>query len=323
MFKSSSTPLRIGLGGIALFIVASVVARIDGWGLPATNESAIGEASRWCERVSGGLLREPVNTLGNLGFVISGLAMLYVLGRDVRTDRPKVNRFIGPTALSMLYALSAWFLGPGSMAMHGTHTDFGAWLDNVSMVAYILVPWLLNVSLMGRWSARRLFSTYGLLLGAYASGYWFIGADLGIGLDFFGVSIAMWLISEVLFRFHSQPMRWMSGFVGFAVGAVFGVTPAEMLANPTDHWWIIFFWLPGLLATQAPEGRRRYTPWFWIGLASFVTAYMIWLTGVADHPWCNPDSLIQAHAIWHLLGAVSTWSFFCFLRTERVSGDVS
>lgn len=323
MFKSSSTPLRIGLGGIALFIVASAVARLDGWGSPASNESVIGEASRWCERVSGGLLREPVNTLGNLGFVISGLAMLYVLGRDVRIDRPKVNQFIGPTALSMLYALSAWFLGPGSMAMHGTHTEFGAWLDNVSMVAFILVPWLLNVSLMGRWSARRLFITYGLFLGAYATGYWFIGADLGIDLDFFGVSIAMWLISEVLFRFHSQRMRWLSGFVGFAVGAVFGVTPAVMLADPAGHWWIIFFWLPGLLAKEPPQGRRRYTPWFWIGLASFVTAYMIWLTGVDGHRWCDPDSLIQAHAIWHLLGAVSTWSFFCFLRTERVSGDTS
>ena len=28
--------------------------------------------------------------------------------------------------------------------MHGTHTVWGQWIDNVSMVAYIIIPWLLN-----------------------------------------------------------------------------------------------------------------------------------------------------------------------------------
>ena len=38
----------------------------------------IGEASRWCERVSGGLFREPVNTLSNLGFMIVGLYIFWI-----------------------------------------------------------------------------------------------------------------------------------------------------------------------------------------------------------------------------------------------------
>ena len=42
----------------------------------------------------------------------------------------------------------------GSMAMHGSHTRSGAWLDNVSMVAYILIPWLFNLARLGRWSDR-------------------------------------------------------------------------------------------------------------------------------------------------------------------------
>lgn len=321
--RSSWIPLRVGVGGFIMFILGSAIARLDGWGPPASNESAVGEISRWCERVSDGVLREPANTLGNLGFVVSGLLMLYVLGRDIRSGRPRTNRFIGPTPVSLLYAFAALALGPGSMAMHGSHTRFGAWLDNVSMVTYILVPWVLNISMMARWSSRRLYSVYASLLAIYATGYWFIGSDLGIGLDFFGVSIALWLISEVLYRFHSQSMRWLSGFVGFAVGAVFGVTPAAMWDDPSAHWWIVFFWLPGLLSPTTPSGRRTYTPWFWIGFGSFVAAYAIWLTGVAGHPRCDPDSLIQAHAIWHLLGAVSTWSFFCFFRTERKAGQIS
>lgn len=315
------TPLRVAFGGLAAFAAASTIARLDGWGPPADNESAIGEISRWCERVSDGVLREPVNTLGNLGFVIAGIAMLYVLGRDEAFGRPRVNRFIGHTPLALLYAGAALFLGPGSMAMHGTHTRFGAWLDNVSMVAYILVPWLLNVSIMGRWHQRRLFSIYGLLLGIYAFGYWFIDGDLGIGLDLFEVSIAVWVISEVLYRFYSPAMRWLSGFVGFAIGAVFGVTPQVIFEDLPNHWWIVFFWLPGLLSTGAPDGRRRYVPWYWTGLGAFILAYAIWLTGTAEHSACDPDSLLQAHAIWHILGAVSTMSFFIFLRTERATSE--
>ena len=37
----------------------------------------IGEASRWCERISPGPFRKPINTLTNLGFMVVGLYILY------------------------------------------------------------------------------------------------------------------------------------------------------------------------------------------------------------------------------------------------------
>ena len=309
-------PMRTALWALTMFAGAFGLMSAIGWGPTAANEQAIGEVSRWCERVAGGLLREPVNTLGNLAFVIAGLAMFWTLARDEQGERLRKNRFIGNTPVALLYASAVVFLGPGSMVMHGTHTFFGAWIDNVSMVAYILIPWLLNVGTLGDWSRRTLFTTYGSILGAYAAGYWFLGSDLGIGLDLFGVSIGLWIISEVLYRFWSPTMRWASGFVGFGVAAVFEITPAEMLRSPGEYWWVVLFWLPGLVAARAPERRRRYTPWFWVGIAAFMSAYAIWQTGTADHPWCDPDSIVQAHAVWHILSAVATWSFFRFLRSE-------
>ena len=45
------------------------------------NES-IGDISRWCERVSGGIFREPSNALSNIGFMIVGLLMFRVLIKD-------------------------------------------------------------------------------------------------------------------------------------------------------------------------------------------------------------------------------------------------
>lgn len=311
------TPVRRALVALGAFAVAFTVWGIIGWGPSAENEQAVGEVSRWCERVDGGFLREPVNTLGNLAFVVAGMAMFVTLGRDAAAGRPALNPFIGNRPVALLYASAAVFLGPGSMVMHGTHTFFGAWIDNVSMVAYILIPWLVNLVALARWSRRTFFRAYGGILGAYAAGYWFFGSDLGIGLDLFGLSIGIWIISEVLYRWWSPLLRPLSGLIGFAVAFVFGITPAQMLADPSEYWWVVLFWIPSLVARGPASARRTYTPWFWIGIASFLTAYAIWLTGTAEHEWCSPDSLVQAHAIWHILSALATWSFFVFLRTER------
>ncbi len=310
-------PITYALVALAGFVVLFVAGGVAGWWTPAENEQAIGEVSRWCERVSGGIMREPVNTLGNLGFVVSGLAMFLVLARDTIRGRSRENRFIGNQPIALLYAAAALFLGPGSMVMHGSHTFFGAWIDNVSMVTYILIPWLFNVAVLGRWRDRRFFVVYGAVLGTYAGAYWVFGSDLGIGLDLFGVSIALWIISEVLYRFRFRLVRPLSGLVGFGVAAVFGITPAVMLDDVGNYWWVLLFWVPALFARQPTGSRRTYTPWYWAGFASFLTAYAIWTTGTNEHDLCDPDSLIQAHAFWHLLTAFATWCFFKFLRTER------
>jgi predicted membrane channel-forming protein YqfA (hemolysin III family) len=125
------------------------------------------------------------------------------------------------------------------------------------------------------------------------------------------------VISEVLYRFWSEWLRIISGFVGFIVAGIFGITPSEMLSEPALYWWVILFWLPGLLATGPAQTRRTYLPWFALGIASYLSAFAIWQTGKIGHPLCDPDALIQAHAVWHLLSAVSTVCFFFFLRTER------
>ena len=311
------TPTKVAALALSAYAAAYGLYAWIGFGPAAENESPIGEVSRWCERVSDGFMREPINTLGNLGFVAIGLLILNVLSRDDTKSAPAGNRFFGNQSIALLYAGAVIFLGPGSMLMHGSHTFFGAWLDNLSMVTYILIPWLYNLARLARWTMRTFFTVYGTVLGLYAVAFWLFGHDLGIGLDLFGVSIGLWVISEVLYRWWSPAARLWSGLVGFAVAAVFGSSPAEVIGNLGEYWWVILFWLPGLIATSPPTGRRRYTPWFWAGIVSFMVGYAIWLTGTDEHEWCRPDSILQAHAVWHLLTAVATWCFFKFLRTER------
>ena len=309
----NNTPFYIALSITGLFTI--VFFYLSSQGLIQSQEEAflIGEASRWCERVSDGWFREPVNTLSNFGFVIIGLIIFWIISNESTSEN---NLFFGVTGITLIYATAAVYLGPGSMLMHATNTEWGGWADNLSMVMYIVIPWLYNISLMAKWSIKKFVITYFAIIVIYAVLRWLYGWGLGIGFNLFGTSIGLWFISEALYRFWSPAFRFLSGFLGFFVMFLFGTSPIDIFNNISDYWWTLFFWLPGLLATHKPEGRRS-TIWFILGMISYFLAFAIWTTGVPDHQNCSPDSIIQAHGIWHLLTALATFLFFIHYRSEQ------
>ena len=143
---------------IALIVSVSflfVFTILSALGLIQSSEAAylIGEASRWCERVSGGLFREPLNTLSNLGFMVVGLYIFWIISHDKQDSQ---NPFIGISTISLIYASVVIYLGPGSMLMHGTNTEWGGWADNLSMIMYIVLPWLYNIYSMSRWTSKQI-----------------------------------------------------------------------------------------------------------------------------------------------------------------------
>jgi hypothetical protein len=299
------------------FIFLFVFFTLSSFGLIQSSEGAglIGEASRWCERVSGGLFREPLNTLSNLGFMVVGLYMFWVICND---RQGSANPFIGISSISLLYASVVIYLGPGSMLMHGTNTEWGGWADNLSMIMFIILPWLYNIYSMSNWTSKQLLSIYASVVIIYSIWRWFTDWGLGINFNLFGVSIGLWAISETLYRFWSPSFRLLSGFVGFIVLMLFGTMPNEVFNNFSEYWWVILFWLPGLLATNKPLNTRTYK-WYFLGMIAYFSAFAIWLTGVPDNELCEPDSIIQAHSIWHLLSALATYFFFLHFRDEKVS----
>jgi hypothetical protein len=62
---------------------------------------------------------------------------------------------------------------------------------------------------------------------------------------------------------------------------------------------------------------RRFVPWLLAGLASFGIATIIWALSATGRPLCDPNSLLQGHAVWHLLAmAVTPFCIFWYLRGE-------
>ena len=312
--KNKLTPFSIALTSIFITILLFIIFGSNGWGPSAANEQAIGEISRWCERVSGGFFREPANTLGNLGFVFVGLYMFYKLSKDATSNH---SPLFGSFKIALLYASASTFLGPASMAMHGTHTQFGAWLDNVSMISYILILWIYNLKKLTKFSDRSFFISYSVLLGYYAYSYWFFDSGLGIGVDLFELSIGLWIATEVLVKLPNIYGRVLSGLTVLLTQQLFGSSVIDSFQNLQENWEMLLYFIPALIPSLQSDVERKYTPWFFVGVASFFGALMIWETGVPDHPWCEPDSWLQAHMVWHLLCAAATLSFFNFFRTEK------
>ena len=59
-------------------------------------------------------------------------------------------------------------------------------------------------------------------------------------------------------------------------------------------------------ARLTPRGRAVYR----LALAAALAGAVCWWAGRTASPWCDPDSLLQGHAAWHLLGAfaLAAWS---------------
>jgi hypothetical protein len=75
------------------------------------------------------------------------------------------------------------------------------------------------------------------------------------------------------------------------------------------------FILEAVAARRRPKVLRRWRVMLFAG-ASFLVALVVWRLSHTGAPLCEPNSLLQGHAVWHLLCAASTVGIFLFYATE-------
>jgi dihydroceramidase len=63
------------------------------------------------------------------------------------------------------------------------------------------------------------------------------------------------------------------------------------------------------------SGTRIDARYLLLAIALMAIATVIWITDIT-RVICAPHSLVQGHAIWHILGAISAWLLFRYYRTE-------
>ncbi len=101
-------------------------------------------------------------------------------------------------------------------------------------------------------------------------------------------------------------------------GAVAGAASATLVGAAAWPWYrgagsLVAALALATTAVAEVAARRRGAPPVWTGplLAVAAVAGVAWLAGRSGSPICDPASVIQPHALWHLLTAylVVAWSF--------------
>lgn len=73
------------------------------------------------------------------------------------------------------------------------------------------------------------------------------------------------------------------------------------------------------LVFARPLRPQVKTAYYFYGIIAKAVAFGIW--NLDQHgKVCAPESLMQGHAIWHLLGALALWFAFLYYRSERPGG---
>jgi hypothetical protein len=70
------------------------------------------------------------------------------------------------------------------------------------------------------------------------------------------------------------------------------------------------------LTLARPRRPEVQLPYYLAGIATKAVAFAIW--NLDQHGMvCAPTSMLQGHAVWHLLGATSLWLTFLYNRSEK------
>ena len=212
----------------------------------------VGRGGNFCEAARDGWVKQPANTMSNLGFVVAGLAIAWHAGRHP----------LG--GLATAYACVVVLLGPASAAMHATQSELGGQLDLLSM--YLVASFAAAYAVM-RWYPRG------------AVFFWQVFSLCVAACELVG------LLGE------DVPVVQQSGNVAFAALLLTAVIIEVRLWRRADAERTDLRWGAGALAT-------------------ILVAFAIWT--VTKARWCDPHSLLQGHAAWHLLDAVSAYLLFRF-----------
>lgn len=298
-----------GLGAVVAIFAAFALAYTlnDGsWG--AASDGGIGEAAHYCERITAGFIREPANTLSNIPFMLVGLWVLWRMQHDPVAGRPSLAT---RSWFAAAYGGACISVGVGSFAMHGFNTGWGGWMDLSGMMLFITLPVFYNFARFLGWDERQFLAGYLATNVVLSALHW----QYGIGLFVWGFAIATWLAQETAIRYQRQPLAiFLVPLAGIVI--LTGYDPVEFVREQLVI--IITMALLAALLWRLDEIRlqRSYTPWFWGGFAAYFLASIIWRASQQGGAVCEPDTLLQGHALWHLLGAVAMYCFYHYFRTE-------
>ncbi|RYY33409.1 MAG: hypothetical protein EOP59_17665 [Sphingomonadales bacterium] len=196
-----------------------------------------------------------------------------------------------------------------------------------SSYGYVLVGFLMIVLASGRdWASAMpplAARTFGLTAITVGLGSVLMHATLTLWGQFVDV-LGMYMVgSFLLVRALARWRRIPDGRAIILYIALCGALVAVLILLPEVRRWLFAVLLILAILVELifarplrPGARLGY---YLGGILAKALGFTIWVLdqqGVV----CSADSLLQGHAVWHFLGAVSLWLSFSYYRSERLPG---
>lgn len=266
----------------ALALAAVSTLRID-WAAwrPAT---CLPDAC-FCEAIGNGTIVQPVNTWSNLAFVWVGI----FIAVSATPDRP-LRR-----SDALLLAFACVAIGLGSWFYHASLSFVGQWFDVMSM-------YLLGTFMVLHAAAR---------LKADAS----FRAQRGISApDQQPGSSSARFFAAMRLRMTQAKMIFTGWYI--VINVALGVL---LIVWPDARRYVFGVLIVAALILEAISHRRKQTSlqakWLIAALGVYVVAQMIWTLDL-NHLVCDPTSVLQGHAVWHVLTAASAGLLYRYYQSE-------
>lgn len=196
--------------------------------------------------------------------------------------------------------------------------------DSWSALGYVFVGLLMIVLAQGRgWTSAmpRLWAgMFGVTAITVGLGSVLLHATLTLWGQFFDV-LGMYLIGA--FMVVSALARWrgiadrpaMLLYIALCAALV-----TVLIVAPEARRWLFAVVLVTAIILEMgfarPRRRGVKLSYYLLGILAKAVAFAIWNLD-QNLVWCNPTSVVQGHAIWHLLGAASLFLTFAYYRSER------
>jgi hypothetical protein len=155
----------------------------------------------------------------------------------------------------------------------------------------------------------------------------------GVGSAFFHASLTfvgqfvdvlgMYFIGTFILLYNVARLRPVATAAALgAYGATNAVLAALLIEAPGLRRYLFAALLAASVALEyavrAQRPSRFDGRYFGRALALIAIAFTIWVLDITGGA-CDPQSLLQGHAIWHLLGAAATWYLYLYYRSEQRS----
>lgn len=205
------------------------------------------------------------------------LVGLLILADILRPSPTRSNLLAQPRVYGLVYAFAVILIGLGSWFYHASLTFVGQWFDVMGMYLLSTFMVLYNVARLRPLGNRT-----------FAVGYVLFNLALAISLIvvpelrryLFGVLLAVTIGLEVLIRYRTQ---------GFS----------RIRDDSTNR-----------LKPRVQIG------FFIAALSIYVLAQIIWTLDL-NHIVCDPNDLLQGHAVWHILTAASAGLLYLYYRSAQ------